>query len=424
MALLKILSGDSAGASFAVGNGEHRVGRAEGNHIRLPDGSVSSSHCEITLDNSVNLLVRYLNSTNGTFIEGQRVLEAVVLPGQRLRLGNLELVYENSLATHSHDPALPLPINLPPPPVAHTPAPVRASSPPPVPAQPVANGCVNHPSVAAIAECKKCGIKACAECTKKQKVGRKIMHFCPSCGKACTDLREVAKQEAIDATRTKTFGTAIKRSLVYPFRGNGIIILGCGTLFFGVLDLFPFGFFALVIFVIVWGYMFAFMQRIVVTSAAGEDDPPEFPEVSDIVSDILMPFCQLVITLLVSCGVPIFIWVKMGSLPGQFAMLLSMIYFPMALLGVAMSDSFTALNPVFVLSSVMKVFKQYLVTCFVFAGLIFFYGYVQNAVAESDIPFIPLYFLFWFVFLVFLMIGMRILGMLYYLNRQKLGWGL
>jgi len=26
--------------------------------------------------------------------------------------------------------------------------------------------------------------------------------------------------------------------------------------------------------------------------------------------------------------------------------------------------------------------------------------------------------------LVFLMVGMRILGMLYYLNKKKLGWGL
>src|ERR1044071_8895922 len=116
MALLKIVSGDSAGASFAVGNGEHRVGRADGNHIRLPDGSVSSSHCEVTLDAAGNLLVRDLNSTNGTFIEGQRVREALVLPGQTLRLGNLNLVFENSLAT-PQEPALPLPINLPPPPV-------------------------------------------------------------------------------------------------------------------------------------------------------------------------------------------------------------------------------------------------------------------------------------------------------------------
>src|ERR1041385_5875488 len=117
MALLKIVSGDSAGASFAVGNGEHRVGRADGNHIRLPDGSVSSSHCEVCLDPHGNLVVRDLNSTNGTFINGQRVREALVQPGEHLRLGSLELVFENSLAA-PHEPAMPMPINLPPPPIA------------------------------------------------------------------------------------------------------------------------------------------------------------------------------------------------------------------------------------------------------------------------------------------------------------------
>lgn len=424
MAVLKIVTGDSAGSSFAIGNGDHRVGRADGNHIRLPDGSVSSAHCEVSLDGSGNLLVRDLNSTNGTFIQGQRVREALVLPGQRLRLGTLELVFENALARVESETALPLPINLPPPPVP-TAAVARVAAPPPVPVAPVADGCVNHPSVGAIAVCKKCGVKACNDCTKKQKVGRKIMHFCPSCGNACTDLGEVAKQAAVDASRTKTFGAAVKRSLVYPFRGNGIIILLCGTFFFGVLDLLPgFGIFGLMIKVILWGYMFAFMQRIVVTSAAGEEDPPEFPEVTDIGSDIVMPFCQLFVSLVVTLGVPILIWVKLGAFPGQFAMLLSMIYFPMALLAVAMSDSFTALNPVFVLSSVMKVFKQYLVACFLFAGLIFFYTFVQVALAATEIPLIMYIWVFWLVFLIFLIIGMRILGMLYYLNKQKLGWGL
>jgi hypothetical protein len=121
---------------------------------------------------------------------------------------------------------------------------------------------------------------------------------------------------------------------------------------------------------------------------------------------------------------PIFVFFNLGAIPGQFALILSMLYFPMAILGVAMSDSFAALNPVFVLSSVMKIFKQYIVTCFVFAGLGFMYTYVRSHLHEIELPLLVTFFLFWFVFLVFLMIGMRILGMLYYLNKQKLGWGL
>src|ERR1051326_623316 len=117
MALLRITSGDSAGASFAIGSGSHRVARADGNHLRLPDGSVSSSHCEVALDPAGNLQIRDLGSTNGTYIEGQRVREALVQPGKRLLLGNLELVFENSLAAASAH-AMPFSVNFPPPPVA------------------------------------------------------------------------------------------------------------------------------------------------------------------------------------------------------------------------------------------------------------------------------------------------------------------
>ncbi|HUS35014.1 MAG TPA: FHA domain-containing protein [Verrucomicrobiae bacterium] len=428
MALLKIITGDSAGAIYDIGAGSYRVGRTDANNIRLPDGSISSAHCEVSLDPAGNLVIRDLGSTNGTFVNGQRVREALIQPGQQLRLGNLELVFENPLATASAPipAAMPVSINLPPPPVPSA-ARVAVAAPPPAPETlvPLTNGCANHPHIAAVAVCNKCGTMSCDECSKKQKVGRKIMHFCPRCGGKCADLGEVAKQAAVEATRTKTMGTAIKRSLSYPFRGNGVIILVCGTLFFGIVDLLP-GFFliGLALTVLLWGYMFAFMQRIIVTSAAGEDDPPEFPDVSDIYSDICIPFLQLFVTSLLAFLPPIFVFYNLGPIPGQFALILSMVYFPMAILGVAMSDSFAALNPVFVLSSVMRIFKQYVVTCFVFAGLAFMYTFVRGHLDEIELPLLVTYFLFWFVFLVFLMIGMRILGMLYYLNKQKLGWGL
>jgi Zn-finger nucleic acid-binding protein len=433
MALLKIINGDSAGASYAIGAGNHRVGRADGNHVRLPDGSVSSSHCEVTLDPSGNLVIRDLGSTNGTFIEGQRVREAIVQPGQRLRLGSLELMFENGIATPA--PALPTSVHLPPPPtsgavrvatIAAAPAAVTGPGPAPVEAAPPtnANACVNHPTTAAIAVCNKCGAKACNECTKKQKVGRKVMHFCPRCGGTCADLGEVAKIAAVEATKTKTFGAAVKRAFGYPFRGNGIIILLCGTVFFGILAVVPvIPFITFWVRVLLWGYLFAFMQRIIVTSAQGEEDPPEFPEVSDYNSDILMPFCQFFVTLLVSLAPAIAAFIYLGALPGQFALILSALYFPMAVLGVAMSDSYSALNPVFVLSSIVKCFGQYLIACFLFAGLMFLYNNVQEEIYALEIPIVP-YFAFWFVFLVFLIIGMRILGMLYYLNKKKLGWGL
>ena len=124
----------------------------------------------------------------------------------------------------------------------------------------------------------------------------------------------------------------------------------------------------------------------------------------------------------ISIAPAIFAFIYLNSLAGQFALLLGALYFPMALLGVAMSDSFGALNPVFVLSSVLKCFRNYLATCFLFSCLMILYYQVELN-SDVDIPIVG-FFMFWFIFLVFLMIGMRILGMLYYMNKKKLGWGL
>src|SRR5688572_26952651 len=283
MALLKIVSGDSAGASYDIGAGSYSVGRADGNHVRLPDGSVSSAHCEVSLDPAGNLFVRDLGSTNGTYIQGQRVREALVLPGQKLRLGSLEMVFENAMAAAAAvavsvpSAAMPMSVTIPPPPVPTGAPAVRVAgiapaAPPPEAAaaatgEAVPDGCINHPSVHAVAICNKCGTQACNECTRKQKVGRKVMHFCPRCGGACREMGEVAKAAAVEAARTKTFGQAIGRSLTYPFRGNGIIILICGTVFFGLVDAFRMGILTWSLWVMMWGYLFAFMQRIIVTTA-------------------------------------------------------------------------------------------------------------------------------------------------------------
>jgi pSer/pThr/pTyr-binding forkhead associated (FHA) protein len=69
------------------------VGRVEDNTFPIAEPSVSSHHCEILLRGS-EVLVRDLNSTNGTFINGEKVTEKVIVPGQILRLGQIEMRLE------------------------------------------------------------------------------------------------------------------------------------------------------------------------------------------------------------------------------------------------------------------------------------------------------------------------------------------
>jgi len=69
------------------------VGRVEDNVFQIPEPSVSSHHCEVLLKDK-DVIVRDLNSTNGSYINGERVTEGPLKPGQILRLGQVEMRLE------------------------------------------------------------------------------------------------------------------------------------------------------------------------------------------------------------------------------------------------------------------------------------------------------------------------------------------
>jgi hypothetical protein len=96
------------------------IGRVEDNVFQLAEPSVSSHHCEVLLKGE-EVTVRDLNSTNGTFVNGEKVTEATLKPGQTLRLGQVELKLEAE-GTSAPAPA-PAPAAPPPPPGAAPSAP-------------------------------------------------------------------------------------------------------------------------------------------------------------------------------------------------------------------------------------------------------------------------------------------------------------
>jgi pSer/pThr/pTyr-binding forkhead associated (FHA) protein len=69
------------------------IGRVEDNTFQIAEPSVSSHHCEVLLRGK-DVVVRDLNSTNGSYINGERVTESVIKPGQILRLGQIEMRLE------------------------------------------------------------------------------------------------------------------------------------------------------------------------------------------------------------------------------------------------------------------------------------------------------------------------------------------
>jgi len=69
------------------------VGRVEDNTFQIAEPSVSSHHCEVLLRGN-DVIIKDLNSTNGTFINGEKVTESPIKPGQILRLGQIEMRLE------------------------------------------------------------------------------------------------------------------------------------------------------------------------------------------------------------------------------------------------------------------------------------------------------------------------------------------
>jgi pSer/pThr/pTyr-binding forkhead associated (FHA) protein len=93
MAKLVILTQGMTGRAHELNVDRTTVGRVEDNTFQIADASVSSHHCEVLLRGG-EVLIRDLNSTNGTFINNAQITESVLKPGQTLRLGQIELKLE------------------------------------------------------------------------------------------------------------------------------------------------------------------------------------------------------------------------------------------------------------------------------------------------------------------------------------------
>jgi pSer/pThr/pTyr-binding forkhead associated (FHA) protein len=67
------------------------IGRSPGAEFMLDAQMVSRLHCRVTAG-ATELEVTDLDSTNGTFVNGERVATASLKPGDRLGVGRVELL--------------------------------------------------------------------------------------------------------------------------------------------------------------------------------------------------------------------------------------------------------------------------------------------------------------------------------------------
>jgi predicted RNA-binding Zn-ribbon protein involved in translation (DUF1610 family) len=84
--VLTVLSGPSQGEVHVVRNPRSVVGR-QGSDVPINDPEISRRHCMIEV-RDMNVSLKDLDSTNGTFFENERARAAVLMDGAEFRIGS------------------------------------------------------------------------------------------------------------------------------------------------------------------------------------------------------------------------------------------------------------------------------------------------------------------------------------------------
>lgn len=435
-------------------SGTNRLGRGDDNDFQINHPSVSGTHCEIIVS-SAGVMLKDLDSTNGTYVNRARVQEALLQSGQHMQLGMVDMLFESSSpaapaprtvsATASPPPIpppVPVRVTLTAPPAAGTSrvsevepeAEVAAEAPPPPPPVPASGAfCKSHAKTPARFFCGHCQAYFCDLCVNTRPGGGGPARFCRKCGNACAPVQMSASR----AGGERGFYGQLPAAFLYPFKGSGVLVLLVATVVFTALKFVSTGIFGILLQIAVLGYLFSYLQTIIHATAAEEKEIPGLPGGEDVFG----AFFQLLGSILMSFG-PL---IALGAarllfdvpVPGpalMAAVLFGCLYFPMAFLAVAMKDSVLAANPLIVLPAILKVPGEYLLTVVLLALVFGFRSlgdltmdtlFAASLTSKSMSTFLLMAAArgFWaFVSLYLLTVMMRILGLLYLTRKHKLAW--
>ena len=443
------------------------LGRAANNDFTFEDLSISGSHCQIMVD-AAGVSIRDMGSTNGTFVNRAKVQESRLESGQPVRLGSVEMVFYGDtapapvaaaptpVAVTPAFAAAPAPVAAPPALVStpsaptlrpaglrisglsHEPAPTPVADPEAPPEMPDIGSqteifgtrfCKYHPRSPASWFCKKCNRAFCDLCVTSRNAGGKIVKTCRSCGVECIPVH-------FQRAASKGFYTSLAGAFVYPFKGAGVIILICATISYAALKFVRGGLFGIFIQIAIYGGIFLFMQNIIHTTTSDEDEDMGFPDFSGTFGAAF----QLGVVFIAS----FWLWVGLAvaklfdvEIPVEALIasrIVGLIYFPMALLAVAMKDSPLAANPLIVLPAMMKAPVQYAITVFFLLGVygISTVGDMLSSNAGRNMMFTKDMSTFFvnvgikcalgLVSVYLLCVTMRLLGLFYNASKEKLGW--
>ena len=435
--------------------GENTIGRSEDNDVRVEEGGVSGYHCRISLEQGL-VTITDLNSTNGTHINGARITQSGWAPGQIVFLGHLPVRLETRVRAGASAPSpngglAPSPPSAPAVSLAgarlriaghsapsesassSSPEAESAEAPPVAPSMisaPPGTRCRSHNKSLATWSCPKCRKYFCDLCVATRSTASGPAHTCRGCGVECLPVRVelVVEQE-------RGFFSRLPGAFVFPFKGTGVLILIVATVVFAALNAMS-GIFSILLTMAATGYLFLFLQNIIHGAAADEETMPSLPDFDGLFGAFFTLLGTVIISFIVPFGLLIakFFDVEIPTGAIVASIFASLLYFPMAFLAVAILDSPAAANPLVVVPSILKVPAQYLVTVVILCGVfgVRIMGGMAVAVAsEATYTTTDMSVMFggfaagalWsFISIYLLTVAMRILGLLYLTQRDKLGW--
>lgn len=270
--------------------------------------------------------------------------------------------------------------------------------------------CRSHPDAPARWRCAACALGYCDACVVRRAMLATEIQSCPQCGGLATP------QEA----PARPISAQLPEILAYPFKGQGKLLFLMGSLFFGIASLIRgFSVAAIALALFTAGYLCVYGFSIIEHSSAGRDEPPDWPDVTNFVDAVLGPLFKILL-ISIFCFAPALaclIWHAPGALLA-LCVALGALLWPMAVLAVTMYHSLAALNPLFLLRSIRSVLGSYLLVC----ALLVPVGLVQDlGPLLARVPFAGVV-LQSAVSLYCLMVQMRLIGLVYWANRDRLGW--
>jgi len=90
---LFVIRGSDQGIRFELTEPTIRLGRDRANPIQIHDTEVSRHHAEIRREDGDNFVICDLNSSNGTFVNGQRIRRQELTSGDQVQVGSTLMLY-------------------------------------------------------------------------------------------------------------------------------------------------------------------------------------------------------------------------------------------------------------------------------------------------------------------------------------------